>query len=100
MCVCCLFQVMYARAVWMEDGKEMEGTIPNNWIDRGNRTIRWPNSRETQAYKMKKDPQDDWLTFQLVKIKMTSGRFCFWIIYSILQVKMVESIELNCITSS
>ncbi len=30
---CFTSQIMYARAVWLEHGKEVEGTAPDNWID-------------------------------------------------------------------
>lgn len=58
-CIYCLFQAMYARAVWVENGRETEVTVPNNWIDINKKTVRWPNTRVKEAYKMKKDPQDD-----------------------------------------
>lgn len=74
-CIYCLFQAMYARAVWVENGRETEVTVPNNWIDINKKTVRWPNTRVKEAYKMKKKPQDDWLMFQLIKRKMTSGKF-------------------------
>ena len=66
---------MYARAVWIEDGKEMEGTLPYNWIDASQGTVRWPKKKDGQAYRTKKDPEDGWSTYQLVKVKMTSGKF-------------------------
>jgi len=28
--------------VWLEHGKEVEGTSPDNWIDAENKIIRWP----------------------------------------------------------
>ncbi|KAK9976547.1 hypothetical protein ABG768_021752 [Culter alburnus] len=64
---------MYARAVWVENGRETEGTVPNNWINIHNKTVRWPNTKAKEAYKMKRDPQEDWLMFRLIKIKMTSS---------------------------
>ena len=69
---------MYARAVWIEDGRETEGTIPSNWVNHSQKTIRWPNDTKTagKAYRKKMDPQDEWLTYPLVKIKMTSGKYC------------------------
>lgn len=74
-----MFQIMYARAVWMEEGKETEGTIPLNWADQTRCVVRWPKNKATRAFKTQEDPQEDWLTFQLIKIKMTSGVFLLWI---------------------
>lgn len=73
-CIYCLFQAMYARAVWVENGRETKGTVPDNWIDI-NKNVKWPNTKVKETFKMKKDPQDDWLTFRLIKRKMTSSKF-------------------------
>ncbi|TDH05308.1 hypothetical protein EPR50_G00142120 [Perca flavescens] len=67
---------MYARAVWVEHGKEVEGTAPDNWIDVDNKTIRWPKKGEKSAFLNKHPPQHDWMTFTLVKRKMTSVNIC------------------------
>lgn len=40
--------MVYARAVWVEHGKELEGTAPDNWIDVDNKTIRWPKKGKGQ----------------------------------------------------
>ncbi|CAL9689630.1 unnamed protein product [Knipowitschia caucasica] len=61
---------MYARAVWVEKGKEMEGTVPFNWV-KGNQ-IFWPRQKAQSAFKAKINPGDDWLSFPLIKIKVTS----------------------------
>ena len=66
---------MYARAVWIEDGNETEGSLPYNWIDEIQKTVRWPNKKGGHAYRTKKFPEYDWSTFQLIKVKMTSGKF-------------------------
>lgn len=58
---------MYARTVWVE--------ILDNWIDIRRKTVRCPKTKQTKAFMMKKNPQDDWLMFLLIKRKMTSGRF-------------------------
>lgn len=39
-CIYCPFQTMFARAVWVENGKEIEGTLPNNWININNKTVK------------------------------------------------------------
>ncbi|XP_039679334.1 uncharacterized protein LOC120573590 isoform X1 [Perca fluviatilis] len=82
--VSCLFKelnkVMYARAVWKEGEQEEEGVVPDNWIDRNKRTLRWPHNMSTtkteRALRDKINPQDDWMTFPLIKIKMTSAKRC------------------------
>lgn len=87
---------MYARAVRVESGRETEGTVPNNWIDINKKTVRWPNTRVKEAYKMKKDPQDDWwLMFQLIKRKMTSGKFKEWfeIVFTTLLVCLIQLLQ-------
>lgn len=71
---------MYARAVWKEGEIEEEGVIPENWINGTKRIVRWPRMSTTKtekAIKEKLNPQDDWMTFPLIKIKMTSGKNCF-----------------------
>ncbi|KAK2905449.1 hypothetical protein Q8A67_007248 [Cirrhinus molitorella] len=65
-------KTMYARAVWVEHGKEVEGTAPDNWIDVEKKVIRWPKKGEKAAIINRHSPQDDWMTFTLVKRKMTS----------------------------
>ncbi len=72
---------MYARAVWLEHGKEVEGTAPDNWIDAENKIIRWPKKGEKAAFLNRYSPQDDWMTFTLVKRKMTSGKFFFFFFF-------------------
>ncbi|MED6234412.1 hypothetical protein ATANTOWER_029102 [Ataeniobius toweri] len=80
-CMCCPFQVMYTRAVWKEGEQEEEAVVPDNWIDRNKRSVRWPHSmsitKTERALKEKINPEDDWMTFPLIKIKITSGKFCF-----------------------
>ncbi|KAJ7992789.1 hypothetical protein DPEC_G00282340 [Dallia pectoralis] len=63
---------MYARAVWVEHGKEVEGTAPDNWIDVDKKTIRWPKKGVKAAFLNQHAPKDDWMTFTLVKRKITS----------------------------
>ncbi|KAG7521021.1 hypothetical protein JOB18_040751 [Solea senegalensis] len=65
---------MYARAVWKE------GVVPENWTDRTKRIVRWAQMSTTKtekAIKEKLNPQDDWMTFPLIKIKMTASKYCF-----------------------
>ncbi|KAJ8016303.1 hypothetical protein DPEC_G00005790 [Dallia pectoralis] len=73
-------KVMYARAVWKQGELEEEGVVPDNWIDRKKRTLRWPHNISTtkieEALRDKINPQRDWMTFPLIKIKMTSANRC------------------------
>ncbi|MED6250248.1 hypothetical protein ATANTOWER_027698 [Ataeniobius toweri] len=52
--------------------------VPDNWIDRNKRTVRWPHSisitKTERALKEKINPKDDWMKFPLIKIKITSAK--------------------------
>ena len=70
---------MWARAVWTEEGVEFDGTVPLCWIE--GETVRWPNekSQVNRLFKAKAKFETQWLTFPLLKIKLTSGKaykFC------------------------
>ncbi|XP_048041239.1 uncharacterized protein LOC125265195 isoform X3 [Megalobrama amblycephala] len=68
-----VFQAMvYARAVWVENGKQMEGVLPLNWIDTETKVVRWPLKNVSVAHKRLLQPQEDWLSFEFVKVKVTS----------------------------
>lgn len=82
---------MYARAVWKEGDIEEEGVVPENWIDRTKKILRWPRMSSTKTEKAIKDkmnPKDDWMTFPLIKIKFTSGKYCFRSIENYLHVQV------------
>ncbi|XP_049454803.1 uncharacterized protein LOC125902480 isoform X18 [Epinephelus fuscoguttatus] len=64
--------MQYARAVWEENGKEMEGTIPEVWINMDEGTVRWPKKKEKYCYDNHVPPMKDWDTFRLIKKKFTS----------------------------
>lgn len=66
-------QVMYAKAVWLENDRETEGAVPLNWVDREKGILMWPKKNPTRAFKLKENPKDDWMSFKLIKIKVTSG---------------------------
>ena len=69
-----VFQAMvYARAVWVENGQQMEGVLPLNWIDTETKVVRWPLKKVSVAHKRLLQPQEDWLSFEFVKVKVTSG---------------------------
>ncbi|XP_072561193.1 uncharacterized protein [Paramormyrops kingsleyae] len=71
-------KVMYTRAVWREGDREEEGVVPDNWINRKKKTVRWPRKMSTtkteKAIRDKENPQDDWMTFSLIKIKISSDK--------------------------
>ncbi|XP_052422046.1 uncharacterized protein LOC127965319 isoform X8 [Carassius gibelio] len=64
--------MVYARAVWVENGKQMEGVLPLNWIDTETKVVRWPLKNVSVAHKHLLQPEEDWLSFEFVKVKVTS----------------------------
>jgi len=63
---------MWARSVWLEGGREMEGVIPSNWVIGD--CVLWPNkSNVTKLLKERQEPNSKWRRFQLVKTKHQSG---------------------------
>ncbi|KAF1395646.1 hypothetical protein PFLUV_G00013760 [Perca fluviatilis] len=64
--------MVYARAVWVENGQQMEGVLPLNWIDTETKVVRWPLKKVSVAHKRLLQPQEDWLSFEFVKVKVTS----------------------------
>ncbi|KAJ8001024.1 hypothetical protein DPEC_G00186510 [Dallia pectoralis] len=64
--------MVYARAVWVENGMQMEGVLPLNWIETETKVVRWPLKNVSVAHERLLPPQEDWLSFELVKVKVTS----------------------------
>ena len=63
---------MWKRAVWVENEHEEEGVIPDNWTDGA--SVFWPpGSNAEKALKERREPNEKWLKFPLVKIKTSSG---------------------------
>ncbi|KAJ7999294.1 hypothetical protein DPEC_G00213930, partial [Dallia pectoralis] len=91
---------MYARAVWVEHGKEVEGTAPDNWIDVDKKTIRWPKKGVKAAFLNQHAPKDDWMTFTLVKRKITSGVIIKAPSFPIPPTKVTKSIQIESAGSS
>lgn len=84
-------QTMYCKAVWVKDGRETEGTLPLSWVDLEKGLVMWPKHGATKAYRMKEEPQEEWLAFKLVEIKMNSGMFWFFYSYIfIIQDKLLK----------
>ncbi|XP_038554255.1 uncharacterized protein LOC119887599 isoform X4 [Micropterus salmoides] len=67
-----LMVMLFVRAVWNENGKEMEGTIPDAWVNVAEKTLRWPKTRAKYCFDNHVAPKEDWETFPLVKVKFTS----------------------------
>ncbi|XP_069054634.1 uncharacterized protein [Lepisosteus oculatus] len=68
-------QVMWTRAVWIEQEGEVEGVLPSNWVDARREYVWWPNDpkQATKLYKEKANPnKDTWVTFKVIKVKHTS----------------------------
>ncbi|MEE4247171.1 MAG: hypothetical protein V2I33_17295 [Kangiellaceae bacterium] len=63
----------WVRAVWFENGREVEGVAPGTWIKRG--TVFWPKGTNAEpAYLDREEPNEKtWRSFKLVKVKFTSG---------------------------
>lgn len=46
------------RAIWREDTQHEEGVVPDSWIDREMKTVRWPRKKNvTKTEKSIKDPR-------------------------------------------
>lgn len=60
---------------WKEGSQEEELVIPSSWIE-GN-YVRWPNSSSAAAaLKEMRKPEKNWLKFDLMKVKFSSGMLC------------------------
>lgn len=60
---------------WKEGSQEEKLVIPSSWIE-GN-YVRWPNSSSAAAaLKEMRKPEKNWLKFDLVKVKFSSGMLC------------------------
>ena len=65
---------MWTRAVWREGQREVEGVVPDIWIDEIKRTLRWPRTTNAEkALSERWTPKDNWWSFQLVKVKTVTG---------------------------
>lgn len=62
---------MWFRAVWLERDQEEEGVIPSSWIQEG--MVKWPPGvSAAKTLRDKREPQDTWRKFNLVKDKHQS----------------------------
>jgi len=63
---------MWARAVWLEGEKEVEGVVPVAWIKDG--AVYWPPGVDAKkALQKKSTPLISWRKFTLQKNKIKSG---------------------------
>ncbi|CAG2190084.1 unnamed protein product [Mytilus edulis] len=67
------------KTVWKEldpDEHEEECVIPSTWVNQETRKVRWPKGINTiRAMNKLRRPEEKWNTFDLVKVKVSSGRF-------------------------
>ena len=61
----------WLRAVWRENGDEVEGVIPTLWCEGS--VVRWPLKNPLATAKCHAPPCEDWLSFDLIKKKFSSG---------------------------
>lgn len=77
---------MWTRAVWMEEEKEMEGTLPAVWIEGS--FLRWPRKNVERCMKEHTPPEDSWHKFTIKKIKITDGQLLFPIHSSVAHLQL------------
>lgn len=54
----------------MEGDDELEGTVPENWVDESNKFIWWPPVMNAKKYlHERREPTDKWKKFPMIKIK-------------------------------
>ena len=59
--------------MWLEKGREEEGVVPSSWIKENE--LYWPPGVSAKkAMEEKRDPGDSWRKFQVIKIKLQSGK--------------------------
>ena len=82
---------MWKRAVWIEDGVEEEGVIPDCWADE--KSVFWPPGKNAiKALKERREPSENWGTFPLVKVKCVSGMVaCFCFAFNIMVKQLILS---------
>ena len=79
----------WSRALWIENEEEMEAAIPSNWIQNGK--VYWPSKMNVKkAFKEQADPEENWLMFSLIKVKLKDGKLlCIWFIHKVLAFNSV-----------
>ena len=61
----------WIRAVWVENGKEVEGVLPSIWCEGS--VSRWPLKNVLALAKANTPPSQNWMSFEMKKIKFSSG---------------------------
>ena len=86
----------WSRAVWIENEEEMEAVIPSNWIQNGK--VYWPSKMNVKkAFKEQADPEENWLMFSLIKVKLKDGKLlCIWLIHKVLAFNSVIILQEYC----
>jgi len=64
----------YSLAVWLENNKEVEGVLPNKWINYDRKIVRWPIVNSKRHLENLDEPTKGWLSFDLVKVKIYDGK--------------------------
>jgi len=62
----------WIRAVWVEDGKEVEGVLPSIWCECS--VIRWPLKNVLALANANTPPSQNWMSFDMKKIQFSSGK--------------------------
>ncbi|KAK6318782.1 hypothetical protein J4Q44_G00099930 [Coregonus suidteri] len=57
-------------AVWREGQEEVEGVVPSTWVV--GRKVLWPPANGRKALKERHKPGANWMTYDLVKVKLFS----------------------------
>ena len=61
---------MWTRAVWREGKREVEGVVPDTWVEEVKRTLRWPRTTNAEkAVSERWTSKDNWWSFHLIKVK-------------------------------
>ena len=86
----------WSRAVWIENEEEMEAVIPSNWIQNGK--VYWPSKMNVKkAFKEQADPEENWLMFSLIKVKLKDGKLlCICLIQKVLAFNSVIILQVYC----
>lgn len=64
----------WSRVIWKEEDIEVEEVIPSSWI--AGYKVLWPpvsNAGAKKAIRQQWTPDQKWTSFELVRIKMSSG---------------------------
>ena len=67
----------WIRAVWWENEKQMDGIFPSIWLEDGRdgqKFVRWlPKNQEADALAKRRHPKENWLKFNIIRIKIRDG---------------------------